>query len=66
MVSDDFLNDIVLEEHDIHKPSSGEFSITFLQQIVIVPTVSYNFEWARPQVIKYSMFTFVFILGILY
>ena len=44
MVSDDFLNDIVLEEHAIHRPSSGEFSITFLQQMGIVPMVSYNFD----------------------
>ena len=66
MVGDDLLNNVVLEKPTIHMPSSSGFSITLLQQIGIVLVVSYNFEWARPQVIKYSMFTFIFILGILY
>ena len=64
MVGDDLLNDVVLEEPAIHKPSSGEFSITILQQIGIVPMASCNFEQAQPQVIEFSMFSLVFILGI--
>jgi hypothetical protein len=64
MASDDVLNDVVLEELAIHEPSSGKFSITFLQQMGIVPMVSCNFERAQQQVIEFSMFTFIFVLGI--
>ena len=64
MVGDDLLNDVVLEEPAIHRPSSNGFSITLLQQISIVPAVSCNFERAQPQVIEFSMFTLVFILRI--
>jgi hypothetical protein len=64
MASDDFSNAVVLEEPAIHRPSFGKFSIAFLQQIDIFPMVGCNFEWAQPQVIKFSMFTFISVLGI--
>jgi hypothetical protein len=37
---DSFSNNVMLEEPSIHRPSSGEFSITFFQQISIDPMVS--------------------------
>ena len=59
-----FLRRVVLQKPAIDRPSSTWLSIHLLQNVSVVPMECSYFEWTLPNVLKLTMFSLLFNLGL--